>query len=70
MQSVDGIISYIDGTLIISGCKGQTVKVIALDGKEHLSAECDQEVATYAVDFPAGIYVVSLPGKAIKISVK
>lgn len=70
MQSVDGIISYIDGTLIISGCKGQTVKVIALDGKEHLSAECDQDVATYAVDFPAGIYVVSLPGKAIKISVK
>lgn len=70
MQSVDGFIRYTDGTLIVSGYKGQTVKIIALDGKEHLSAECDQEVATYAVDFPAGIYVVSLPGKAIKISVK
>lgn len=69
-HDVDGAIRYVDGTLIISGCKGQPVTVIALDGKERMSAVCDHEVASYAVDFPAGIYVVSVPGKAIKICVK
>lgn len=63
-------ISYADGILSLSGCPGQNVAVITIDGRLVKAAATDAASGQLALDLPAGSYIIIVGNSACKIAVK
>ena len=60
-------ISALNGRIVIEGAAGENATVAAVDGKLLFNGVLE---AKTAIDVPAGVFVVSVAGKTVKVNVK
>ncbi|MCM1484363.1 MAG: leucine-rich repeat domain-containing protein [Muribaculaceae bacterium] len=64
------VINYSDGRLLIDGCEGAVVSVVAMNGAVCARFECKAESTGFDLNLPAGVYVVNIVGADVKHTTK
>ena len=69
-QEQDVNISYVEGTLFVSGCEGQVLEIVSLTGKKIMDVKIESPSQKIELNIPKGCYIVKVGKVVRKVSVR
>ena len=69
-QEQDVNINFSEGTLLVTGCEGQTLEIVSLTGKKIMDVKIESPAQKIELNIPKGCYIVKVGKVVRKVSIR